>query len=49
MEGFRKSTTEMRSWFHKNECYPKGILEKEMDKIEFSAYTRRNKREGHVG
>lgn len=34
----------MRSWFYKR-GYPKGLIEKEMDKVKFSGYTRRNKRE----
>ena len=34
----------MRSWFYKR-GYPKGLVEKEMGKVKFSGYTRRNKRE----
>ena len=43
-EDFTKHTTEMRSWFYKR-GYPKGLVEKEMRKVKFSGYTRRNKRE----
>ena len=43
-EDFRKDTTEMRSWFYKR-GYAKGLGEKEMGKVKFSAYTRRKKRE----
>ena len=43
-EGFRKHTTEMTSWFYKK-VYPKGLAEKEMGKVKFSRYTKRNKRE----
>ena len=43
-EDFRKLTTETRSWFYKR-GYPKGLVEKEMRKVKFSGYTRRNKRE----
>ena len=35
---------EMRSWFYKR-GYPKGLVEKEMGKVKFSGYNRRNKRE----
>ena len=42
-EDFRKHTTEMRSWFYKR-GYPKGLVEKEMGKVKFFGYTRRNKR-----
>ena len=41
-EDFRKHTTEMRSWFYKR-GYPKGLVEKEMGKVKFSGYTKRNK------
>ena len=34
----------MRSWFYKR-GYPKGLVEKEMGKVKFSRYTKRNKRE----
>ena len=34
----------MRSWFYKR-GYPKGLVEKEMGKVKFSGYTKRNKRE----
>ena len=34
----------MRSWFYKR-GYAKGLGEKEMGKVKFSAYTRRKKRE----
>ena len=34
----------MRSCFYKR-GYPKGSVEKEMGKVNFSGYTRRNKRE----
>ena len=34
----------MRSWFYKR-GYPKGLLEKEMRKVKFSGFTRRNTRE----
>ena len=34
----------MRSWFYKR-GYPKVLVEKEMDKVKFSGYTRRNKRD----
>ena len=43
-EHFRKHTTEMRSWFYKR-SYPKGLVEKEMGKVEFSRYSRRNRGE----
>ena len=43
-ENFRKHTTEMRSWFYKR-GYPKGLAEKQMGKVKFSRYTKRNKRE----
>ena len=43
-QDFRKHTTEMRSWFYKR-GYPKGLVEKEMGKVKFSGYTKRNKRE----
>ena len=43
-EDFRKHTTEMRYWFYKR-GYPKGLVEKEMRKVKFSGYTRRNKSE----
>ena len=42
-QNFRKHTTEMKSWFYKS-GYPKGLVEKEMGKIKFSGYNRRNKR-----
>ena len=41
---FRKHTTKMRSWFYKR-SYPKDFVEKEMGKVEFCRYTRRNRRE----
>ena len=44
MEDFRKHTTEMRSCFYKR-GYPKGLVEKEMGKDEFSGYSKRNKGE----
>ena len=34
----------MRSWFYKR-SYPKDFVEKEMGKVEFCRYTRRNRRE----
>ena len=34
----------MRSWFYKRD-YPKSVVEKEMGKVKFSGYTRRNKKE----
>ena len=43
-EDFRKHTTEMRSWFYRR-GYPKGLVEKEIGKVKFSGYTRRNIRE----
>ena len=33
----------MKSWFYKS-GHPKGLVEKEMGKIKFSGYNRRNKR-----
>ena len=42
-QNFRKHATEMKSWFYKS-GHPKGLVEKEMDKIKFSVYNRRNKR-----
>ena len=42
-QNFRKHVTEMKSWFYKS-GHPKGLVEKEMDKIKFSVYNRRNKR-----
>ena len=42
-QNFRKHTTEMKSWFYKS-GHPKGLVEKEMGKIKFFGYKRRNKR-----
>ena len=42
-EELRKHTTEMRPWFYKR-GYSKGLVEKEMGKVKFSGFTRRNKR-----
>ena len=41
-KSFRKHTTELRSWFYKRR-YPKSLVEKEMGKVKFSGYTKRNK------
>ena len=35
---------EMRSWFYKR-GYPSGLAEKEISKVKFSGYTKRNNRE----
>ena len=44
VEDFNEHTTEMRCWFYKM-GYLIGLVEKEMGKVKFSGYTRRQKKQ----